>query len=525
MRIAALIMLLFCVSCGDNGLFDSDRWSDSVDWQPDFTVPLARGDYTLWDIMNQFDNDSVLVNDGNKLFIKYTEKDIFKLTAADMYTMPEQDIAFNAVFNLQEEFDNQPIPLPGNTLLIDVHFAKNIVQELTLPEGTQLEQLSGKLKFSYELPKLPFNYGVEATLMNVTNEFGNRVTFDVDSIRETVRGELDLSMADMDMSKEKNSIKLQVKVCIYKHQTVDPTLIPDFALKFRVYDVSFHSLAGKIPTQTVYIEEGSFKMSVDFWKYFNGEFNFVAPKLELVLKTEDVDIPVGLDMKMDAYGDDGRHAALVAAPLQFEGSGLMGIGRFEETLAYDTANSNIAALLSLPPKDFISYGGRALVNPDTSAIYIHKNARVSADVRITIPMNLSAQNLVFKDTIKDIDISGAEDIKRASITISAENSIPLALHAGNLLLLDENKICIDSVKVDQLLEAPVLNEAGEVTVPAKSSCKVDLTEKNISYLNQTKYIVIAVGAATSNDGQIPVELKPESRLILKLLLSAKLDLK
>ena len=70
---ALLSMLLLCTSCGDADLFDTDKWTNEIEgWEPGVSLKVLQGSFTLWDLINQGDDD-VVVKEGNDLIIQYTE--------------------------------------------------------------------------------------------------------------------------------------------------------------------------------------------------------------------------------------------------------------------------------------------------------------------------------------------------------------------------------------------------------------------------------------------------------------------
>ena len=66
---ALLSMLLLCTSCGDADLFDTDKWTNEIEgWEPGVSLKVLQGSFTLWDLINQGDDD-VVVKEGNDLII------------------------------------------------------------------------------------------------------------------------------------------------------------------------------------------------------------------------------------------------------------------------------------------------------------------------------------------------------------------------------------------------------------------------------------------------------------------------
>ena len=92
------IVLLMCVSCGDPDLFNTDKWSDKIegDWSPAFKAPVAYGEFTLWDLLQNTaeGEDSpiqkVPVSEGSMdsmLVVQYTQEDIYEVALDDIFKL------------------------------------------------------------------------------------------------------------------------------------------------------------------------------------------------------------------------------------------------------------------------------------------------------------------------------------------------------------------------------------------------------------------------------------------------------
>lgn len=518
-------LLLFCVSCGDADLFDFGKLSDSIDWQPDVTLSLAHGDYEIWDLINQYPEageDTLIYNENGELSIRYTEKNIFNFKVTDVFTLPDQKIEFKRIVDVPDI----PGGMPGGEIAFPGFEENYSIQEsMTLDQGAEIKHMYASIRCTYVLPEMPFEYTVQAIFENI-KENGEEVKINVTSDRREINGSLNLSAAEIDMAASPNTISFVLKVTAEAGQMVNPADLKDFEIQFVLDKFDFRSVMGKIAPQEIAITPDKFNMNVDFWDDFNGSFNFANPSFDLIVSNKGLGVPVQLAMDVEAFGDNGKHVSLVAEPLDVDFTEINSplYPEVIKLIGYDTANSNIADLLSLPPKDYISYKGTVTVNPGGGNVFITNNAEISADVKVNIPLKLSATDLIFADTIKDIDITDADKIKTARITVIAQNAIPLELETGSLLLLDERKVCIDEVVVSKLLDAPAVDANGNVIAPAESKNEITLTAKNISSLNRTKYIVILVKAQTSGSGRIPVTIKPDAKLSLQLLLGAKFDM-
>lgn len=505
-------MALFLFACGDSDLLKFDNLEGVKNWEPDFKLQLAHADYDLWRLIEQTDNeDSTLIRkEDNQIVIRYFQKDIASLNVSEVVEFPEEIVHLNFEASLDT--------------LIGVQ----------IPEGTTFELKKGVVPFNFENGVLTKVEGslkcrydfLTPSFYTITVEFINVFLVDTKQpLRFTFPNKVDTGEAQkvvFDMTSSPNQLQWKASITIQEAVTMSPI---NQSIDVRLKDFSFTRVEGTMKTQEVEIKEGEFDMGVEFWNNFAGSFNFAAPKVDLIVRNYGLGVPVQMDMDFVAYGENGQTVNLEAEKLMFEG--WKGENEVVETQSYDTTNSNIAELLSLPPKEKITYGGKVIVGPDsTQPITILNTGEVNADAYVEIPLYLKVKGLMFRDTIDDISISDADKIKEAEIVVIADNQIPLGLESGYLYLLDGAKNCIDSVKIERFLDAPEIDADGNVlpSEDGKVTPPIVLNEKNILHLNETKYIVISVEAITSDNGERPVFIKADATLSLKLILGAKLNL-
>lgn len=516
-RIGVYLMAsLFLFSCGDADLLKFDNLEGVKNWEPDYTLNLAYANYDVWKLIEQADSeDSTIIQRENQIFIRHFQKDICKLDVNDVIELP-QNIAHFALHAV----------LPAGGTQLQDELVVDLPEEavsLTFAEGT-LSRMYGSVNCRYELPQTSFKYTIALQFKNILLNSGEPVSFTL-SESDGPSGGIDLHDILFDMVSSPNQLIWKVSIIIPAGENVD---VDELNLGIHLTDLAFTRVEGKMKTQEVEIREDYFNMDVEFWDNFDGSFNFANPKVDLIVRNYGLAVPVQMDMNFVAYGEN-RSVALQTKDNYkpaFEGW-IPGEAEREEIQGYNVSNSNIAELLSLPPKDKITYSGKIIVSPDPDReLTVLSNGTAKVDAYVEIPLHLSAKNLVFRDTIDDIDIGDADKIKAAKITIRAANQIPLGLGEGHLYLLDGSKNCIDSVAVARFLDSPDLDNAGNVIVSAqkKEMPPIVLSEKNILHLNDTKYIVISVEATTSKEGEVPVIIKADATLNLELLLGVKLNL-
>jgi hypothetical protein len=516
-------------SCGDKDLLELDKVNGAKNMTPSYSVPVAYGSYTAWDLVKQADSDLLSYDDNTQLIsINYRNDDIYRLNANDVLDIPENIVNLTIA-----------VETPSNPLLSSV--------EISLPEDVKVEnvkevaidfdygelkKLSGSLQLNYACPALPFNYTFRVSIpaLKYIADGTPVEIFQEISKGQQNKGTIDLENIVFDMSAKPNTFNYEFEFVIPKGQNVDVNNVFD---KTFYFDLDFENfvyeeIEGVVRLQQpISISPDEFDMDVDFWQYFQGSFAFADPKLRLVVENYGMALPVDIDMKLTAYGD-GKSMQLYPKNdfiLSFNGwDG--GDEPTVETGEYNVGNSNINALLSLPPKDKIEYSGSIYVNPEANDVRMISDAFINLGLEIDIPLKLSLCGVSFSDTTDNVDINAddLDKIEEASITVKAENGLPIELSSGYIYMLDANDVAIDSIVVDKFVDAPDVDANGEVVTPQESEHKITLTTRNIDHLSATKKLVISVSAYTSDKGETTVNFNADAVIKFALQLDVQLNL-
>ena len=506
------------ISCGDSELFNSDKMTEAIEWEPDFILPVGHGNYTMWDLLNPYDPEESMIERDNRIIINYEEKEIGRLEAKDFWDMPEQQISLNTNLILSLT------PITGN-LPGDIHIpGQGGEAHFDFGEIGKLSFLSAKVRFSGELPACSFSYVVTLTLPDVQDEAGNPFRME----RVVNANQAGIFFEDweleFDMSEESDRIRYRIDFFIPKDQEVEIAAGESLKLEFLLSDVVFHKVIGQINPPMIPIDPGCFEMNIDFWNDITGDFYFADPSLKLILKSRGIDIPIKLDPAFIAY-KEGETRHFTGGPLLFDTFNETGETVNEK--GYTKDNSNVDELLSLPPKDSVAYSGNIIINEGgvQTACVIEENAELSADVKVEIPLYFSAENLTFRDTIKDIDLDNPDQIKKMALILRAKNGTPLKIGVKEFLMVDENFQEVDRINADELIDVPEIDADGNVIAVKEGEHIVELSETNIDNLERTKHLILIASMMTAGDGQIPVEVKADAKLELKVLVKVKLGIK
>lgn len=130
-------------------------------------------------------------------------------------------------------------------------------------------------------------------------------------------------------------------------------------------------------------------------------------------------------------------------------------------------NSNIDELIELQPKQ-IHIGYELILNPDQNNKegFLYKGHGLSADMEISMPLSLIAENIVLLDTTT-FEFNIPAEMSESSFTLLVENGFPLSANM-KLQLLDENMEILESLDEKTIAEAASIGENGRVTNPVES---------------------------------------------------------
>jgi len=503
---ALLSMLLLCTSCGDADLFDTDKWTNEIEgWEPGVSLKVLQGSFTLWDLINQGDDD-VVVKEGNDLIIQYTEEGIYHIDIGQVFDMPAEDLEFSYSYTI-------PGMVSGVHLVLDHPLEIEFQTSTTLkevPDGCELKKIQASACFM--LPEIGYPYEIEATFPDI--EMNGEILHITESVPATGSVSIDLNDFILTLDAEKK-VDLEVNIVIPAGTEVTN---PDLDLIFGLNNLKFKKAEGKITVDPIAIDPDKFNMDIDFLDEIGGKFKFTKPELNIILRNKGIGVPMSVDATFYGQNAEGDTLTLKLE----EGKELLTLGNksnivLSDTLGLNKDNSNIVDFLSLPPTGDISYQGTVTVNPqgDEDNV-IYSDGEIDLDAYVRIPFALSAEGLNYKDTLNDIDIDPkyADRIKEGVITITAVNGLPLNLRIPTLVLLGENGEKLESltaVKGRDIIQAANGKE---------SVLEFNLTQAQAKKLGQTENILLEVKASTTNNQEVVVAADAKLSFDLKLVAKA-----
>lgn len=112
--------------------------------------------------------------------------------------------------------------------------------------------------------------------------------------------------------------------------------------------------------------------------------------------------------------------------------------------SYDISNSNIQEFTDVWSGNKIEYGGGEL-RYGGGEMWLYAGGKLIFDLTLKIPLELSATELVYYDTIRDLNLKNADKILEARLRMVGENGIQMEFGIPEVLLLDGNNGLLDRI--------------------------------------------------------------------------------
>lgn len=523
------IVLLMCVSCGDSDLFNTDKWSDKIegDWSPAFKAPVAYGEFTLWDLLQNTaeGEDSpiqkVPVAEGSTdsmLVVQYTQEDIYEVALDDIFKLDNTSfLRFEEKWKIKELVEEKlGFPIPEG-VGIDVgklgnnrKFEINIEEQLPLPEDFEHSQLSEvvlKYKLSYVFPALD-----DVTYRAVVSVCGESF-FEVNSSDGTKEPK-EFETKVFKLTDNKITLHIEVELISGTYRGSDLKMTVNFS------DYDFEKVVGKIIKETPIVVEGDpFKLDNEFLDDIEGSAKFQDPQVIVTLKNKGIGVDAEVDLLLSQDKGQGENKELDLNGLKFAGNSDLDLKHISDTIDKKMA-AGISDFFALPLKGDISYLGEVRLNPDGEECVIYKDGSLSMDVEVVIPLSLEG-NLVYKADLGDVNINIDEDytdkIDTATLTIQVRNDLPLDLSIPSLILINDRGTQIGKIEVSSEDKEGIKAEStGKLIFPLSKEILRD-------QLNQTNNIQLEIMIANEDAGKGAVLANDKVKFTLSVDVKGNLE--
>lgn len=289
----------------------------------------------------------------------------------------------------------------------------------------------------------------------------------------------------------------------------------DLIFDFSVNNIDFAYIEGYLGKQEESFDPDSLEIEMDdeILDKISGTFQFANPIIKFTYRNS-FGLPVSLDLSVEGEFNDGSVVDLGASVIDVQGPADTLNPEVEGTIEFNKDNTNIKDLLVFPPPVKICYSGSATINPseDTTVInFITNKSKIEGDLEIEIPIEFSANNLTFQDTMEiDLDIEDEDfsvDIEVIKIYVNTKNGFPLDFRFQMIPLDSITSVPYDSLEFTFLSAAPV--DGNGVVIEEQVDWNqeiIDIDQEFLENLEKSDQVIVKVIFNTTGNGADPVKI-------------------
>ncbi len=413
-----LVLFAIMVFAGcNNNAFDFSQLND-IDMEGDWGLPLLNAEYTIGDILTLADNPSLIQqNSDGTLEIRY-EYSFDSLISASEYldSYIHQDISVNGT----KTFSSAGLPpavgnvqvLYNDTLTAELPADKVIIESASLKEGLV------NIQVSYNLTQLTT---LTVTCPQLKNAAGQIFEVSANATGGSYQETFNVSGYTLTCAADqKIDFYMEVK------SSVNGVSLPDeltFTYNASFSQLQFNEIRGKFATVDLALDK-EWDFYTEFLRqHINGTMTIMNPQVTCeILNTFPVDGNVVLqEATLSGPGVSGSLLATTPATIYIPGS----TGQFTP-VSLPLASS----LLLSPDYNHFKLRGNASLNPNglsTPTLVFRDDQLISLRLTVTLPLELSIDNIHFNDTINfgGINLPSEMGFSNIFLRMALYNGLPV----------------------------------------------------------------------------------------------------
>jgi hypothetical protein len=325
----------------------------------------------------------------------------------------------------------------------------------------------------------------------------------------TANGDVSLS----DMVKDNDTITFdqnKLVTFIYRKNSVIDIKLPDFA---------------KGIIRTAEIEPGTIDLDIDdFLNRISGTFQIISPTLKFNYTNSFPD-PITINLNVTGIGKSGN-VNLNNTPFTVAIPNLPQQQVVSSSYVIDKTNSNLAQLISLPPRS-IKYSGSAIL--DISGNYNLLSSNLVGSLEISIPLELRINNLQYSDTVDNFlrDESNnpvnPENFHFLSMKVSAKNGFPFGFSMKMSTYNSKTNTILNTVNAGSIIVPAPVDANGKSTGFTESSPVIQLTKDFFTSAGNSDKIIFTFTLVTTGADTTNVKIYSDYRISFKADVVVKPD--
>ena len=477
-------------------------------WNPNLAIPLAYGEFGVYDILAQTDSNEIIIIDPDLGNISlYYRGDLFSITAKDIFEFTENYLESFGI-NISE-FNIPPGTFSGSAsaqmneaFVLDAPTDVEI-HEVVFEQGTMAVSMESNIKHDVKaeitFPYLikngsPISFSLELPASPTENSTDHQVDL-VNTIGDFTQNGI-----------TENSLSFNAEITI---EGSGEEIVGNEELNFTISleDIDYNSIKGYLGQEILSFED-SILLRI-FSNVTEGDFQFANPRFMLDIENS-FGIPVNIrvdDLKTITL-ETGEENLLTG----FEPTHSIAIPTSQgetalTTIQFDSDNtSNLNQIISPVPK-YLYYNSGFSLNPDgfQNLNFFNKNSEIKVVGEVELPLEGFAHGFAFKDTFEfnpGSDFSDPASIEHVMFRLNVDNGFPVEIQT-QIRFLDENHEFLFAAfdTPEYAIESGEVNEQGRVIISTNKISDISLGTSEIGLLDKVAYVEILAAGATKNGVQ------------------------
>ena len=284
--------------------------------------------------------------------------------------------------------------------------------------------------------------------------------------------------------------------------------------KDSVVDLKLSDFTKATIQKTATIDPNSYDLNLgDVLDHITGTVKFFNPSIKFIY-TNSFSDPVKISLNITGTGK-GKTVSLNLNPFTLSKPNLPVQQEITSSYVIDKINTpNLPDLISLPPET-INYSGTAVITSTVkdsgSENYAIGANRLTGSLEIDVPMDLSLNNLQFKDTVNNFIKSGngdnpldPSDFKLLRIKVSAKNGFPLGAALKMTLYDSSTKSEKSTVDATGLLNPAPVDSNGKANGVTETTTSIEFTSAFFSNVNKADKIIFTVTLNSTRTQEVKI---------------------
>jgi len=501
-----IVSLLFSILFSCKKL-ELDKISTSGTWNPNIAVPLAYGEFGVYDILARTDSTDIVVIDETSGAIALVYKgDLFAIEAKDIVEL--QDYSGNYTASAAEI---GAVPTPS----FSSSFSQTVSDEfiLDVDPNTEIHEITynqGEMTISVSNS---FNHDVNVSIV-FPYLLKNNVPVSIDmslfpNSSDNVTLELEDAVADLSQGGSTfNALAFDANVeligsgnPIAGNEQID--------VNVALSNVDYFSVTGFYGEVSLEIKD-SILLRV-FEEVRDGFFQFTDPKVYLEVQNS-FGIPLNVDLVdlRTIVTQTGAELPLTGYPTPINVSSPSVMGESASSLIQlDKSNTNNIESIVTPTPKYFYYDAIMNLNPGGSngnLNFIRNDSELRLKGEVELPLEGYAYGFTLRDTfdfdVSNDDLDNAEAIEYVMFRLGIDNGFPVNID-GQVVFMDENyNVLFTAFDAQEDLTLSAMTDAnGRVTQSTKKVTDILLNKEQIELLKDVVYFELIGNGETKNGTQ------------------------